>query len=151
MVVVINANRYRWGWRPGLLAALLLLAGLAAIASYEIIAHRITPAKEWTVAQLAQAVTEGQVTRLSLSNQRMLVETRAGLRALVRNTSGVSGIDLLKELGVAASQLNEIEIVAGESAPRAGPGLLSVGLCSVPIVVLVLGIGGVLFFRARRS
>jgi hypothetical protein len=137
--LVISQEPWRWRERPGVRLVLVLLAGLVMLMLSWIIAYREPPSEDWTLAQLARAVREGEVSHLHISGERVIVETKPGLRGQVRNAEGISIIELLRERGVPEERLNALSI---RSVDPSGPlHWLLRWLWSLPIIILILGLG----------
>jgi hypothetical protein len=139
MGVVISQKPSRWrGW-PGVRLVLISLVGLVLLMLSWVIAYREPPSEDWTLAQLARAVREGEVSHLRISGERVIVETKPGLRGEVRNVEGISIIEVLRELGVPEERLSGLSILNVE--PSGPLHWLLRWLWSLPIVILALGIG----------
>lgn len=139
MGVVISQKPWRWREWPGVRLVLLLLAGLVMLTLSWFITYREPPSEDWTVGQLIRAVREGEVSRLHISGERVIVETKPGLRGQVRNSEGISIIELLRDRGVPEERLSALSILSVEPS---GPWhWLLRWLWSLPIVILILGLG----------
>ena len=138
-----------WKKQLGLLLGLLLLVGGVALAA-SWVGGRLTQSGDvWTADQAARAIEQGTVKRVILRGNQLTVETRAGARAIVRQDTEGSIIDRLRSLDVPAERLSRIEGVV-EPAPVL-PVWLSRWLWSIPIVILLLGIWGVVRFGWGRQ
>jgi hypothetical protein len=137
--VVINQKPWRWREWPGVRLVLLLLAGLVMLMLFWIITYREPPSEDWTLAQLTKAVRQGEVSHLHISGERVIVETKPGLRGQVRNAEGISIIELLRERGVPEERLSALSILS--VAPSGPLHWLLRWLLSLPIVILILGLG----------
>ena len=139
MGVVISQKPARWREFPGVRLVLVFLVGLVLLMLSWVIAYREPPSEDWTLAQLARAVREGEVSHLRISGERVTVETKPGLRGEVRNAEGISIIESLRELGVPEERLNALSI---RSVDPSGPWhWLLRWLWSLPIIILILGLG----------
>ena len=139
MGVVISQKPSRRREWPVVRLVLVSLAGLVALMLAWLIAYREPPSEDWTLAQLARAVREGEVSHLRISGERVIVETKPGLRGEVRNAEGISIIESLRELGVPEERLNALSIW---SVDPSGPWhWLLRWLWSLPIIILILGLG----------
>ena len=143
--VVISPKPFVWREGPGVRLVLLSLAGLVMLALWWVIGYRQPPSEDWTLAQMARAVKEGEVRQLRISGERVIVETKPGLRGQVRDVEGVSIIELLRDQDVPEERLSDLSILSVEPS---GPlhWLLS-WLWSLPIIILILGLGGKLVAR----
>lgn len=152
MGVVIGAKPSGWIERPVMRLALVSLAAAVLLAVYWLVAYREPAREDWTLAQLAEAVMAREVTSLQIRGEHVLVETTAGTLAVVRKTGSArsaSIADLLQEQGVSQERLSEFPI--DEVAPAGPLGWVLKLLLSVPIVILVLGLGGKLINRLQRA
>ena len=145
MGVVISRKPLRWRELPGVRLVLLLLAGLVMLMLFWIITYREPPSEDWTVGQLVRTVREGEVSRLHISGERVIVETKPGLRGQIWNAEGISIIELLRDRGVPEERLSALSILSVE--PSGPLHWLLRWLWSLPIIILILGIGRVLVNR----
>ena len=127
---------------------LLLILGMGAFAIYSFATHR-PPITDWSVTQLARAVQNGQVDRLSLYDDRAVVDAKNSIRALVFSPAGAPIIASLRSLGVSEESLSGIEIVR-QAPPRFGPIDFLQWFWSVPIIILV-GAGGFALRLVHKS
>lgn len=153
MGVLVIAEAPGWGKRLGLLLGLLLVAGVVALAASWAADRLGQPTDIWTADQLARAMEQSEVERLVVRGNQVTVETKAGVRALVRKEGEASILKILRDMGVPEERLRDIEIVV--AAPRTPFDLVASFaslFCGTPIVILLLGIGGVIMFsRGRRQ
>lgn len=71
----------------------------------------------------------------------MIVETKPGLRGQVRDTEGISIIELLRDRGIPEERLSELAILSLE--PSGPLHWLLRWLWSLPIIILILGLARV--------
>jgi hypothetical protein len=145
MGVVISQKPARWREFPGVRLVLVSLAGLVLLTLSWVIAYREPPSEDWSVGQLVGAVEEGEVSRLHISGERVIVETKPGLRGQIWNAEGISIIELLRDRGVPEERLSALSILSVE--PSGPLHWLLRWLWSLPIIILILGIGRVLVNR----
>jgi len=151
MGILVIAEPLGWRKRLGLLLGLLLLAGVVALAASWAAERLGQPTDVWTADQLARAIEQGEVERLVVRGNKVTVETKAGVRALVRKEGEASILKVLRDMGVPEERLRDIEIVVAAPYPRFFD-LVARLFCGTPIVILLLGIGGVIrFSRGRRQ
>ena len=98
-VVISQKTSRRREW-PCVRLVLVSLAGLVMLALSWLIAYREPPSEDWTVGQLVRAVREGEVSHLHISGERVIVETKPGLRGEAQTAEGISIIELLRDQGV---------------------------------------------------
>jgi hypothetical protein len=110
-----------------------------------VIVYREPPSEDWTLAQMARAVKEGEVRQLRISGERVIVETKPGLRGQVRDVEGVSIIELLRDQDVPEERLSDLSILSLE--PSGPLHWLLRWSWSLPIIILILGLGGILANR----
>lgn len=145
MGVVISQKPSHWRELPGVRLVLVLLAGLVMLTLFWVIAYREPPTEDWTVGRLVRAVREGEVSRLHIAGELVSVETKPGLRGQVRNAEGISIIELLRDRGIPEERLSELSILSVE--PSGPLHWVLRWLWSVPIIILILGLGGLLVNR----
>jgi len=148
MGVLVIAEAPGWGKRLGLLLGLLLVAGVVALAASWAADRLGQPTDVWTADQLARAMEQSEVERLVVRGNQVTVETKAGVRALVRKEGEASILKVLRDMGVPEERVRDIEIVV--AAPRTPFDFVARLFCGTPIVILLLGIGGVITFRRSR-
>lgn len=153
MGILVIAEPLGWGKRLGLLLGLVLLAGVVALAASWAAERLGQPTDVWTADQLARAMKQSEVERLVVRGNQVTVETKAGVRALVRREGETSILKVLRDMGVPEERVRDIEIVV--AAPRTPFDLVASFaslFCGTPIVILLLGIGGVIrFSRGQRQ
>ena len=145
MGVLVIAEAPGWGKRLGLLLGLVLLAGVVALAASWAADRLRQPTDVWTADQLARAIEQSEVERLVVRGNQVTVETKAGVRALVRKEGEASILKILRDRGVPEERLRDIEIVVAAPYPRFFDLVASL-FWGTPIVILLLGIGGVIMF-----
>jgi len=151
MGVLVIAEAPGWGKRLGLLLGLLLVAGVVALAASWGAERLRQPTDVWTADQLARAIEQGEVERLVVRGNQVTVETKAGVRALVRKEGEASILKILRDMGVPEERLRDTEIVVAALPPPFDLVASFASLfCGTPIVILLLGIGGVITFRRSR-
>lgn len=153
MRVLVIAEPPDWRKRLGLLLGLLLLAGVVALAASWAVGRLGQPSDVWTADQLARAIEQGEVERLVVRGNEVIVETKAGVRALVRKEGEASILKVLRDMGVPEERLRDTEIIVAALHPPFDLVVSFASLfCGTPIVILLLGIGGVIgFSRGRRQ
>lgn len=151
MGVVIGARPSTWSRELALRLLLFVLLAVGVAAIYWIIAYREPPREDWTVAQLAQAINHDEVRRLSITGNRAMVETVDGSRALVHSRTEGSIIGALKALDVPEARLSAVEMVAEAPSAGFGPDNVLLWFCSVPIVIMLLGFGGLMLYRTQAE
>jgi hypothetical protein len=152
MGVVIRPQPLFWRGFSVRRFAFILLLTASIILVYLLVALRAPPLGEWSVAQLAHSIREGESKRLTLGDARGVAELTTGIRVIVSADAGQrSLIGSLLALGVTEEQLNAIEISHEEPGPGFRLADVLKWLFSVPIVISVLGLGWVLFGKAGRQ
>jgi hypothetical protein len=143
-VVIGTEPTGRWS-RPVLRLLSLLVFAAIALTLLWVLAHREPLVEDWTLDRLIRAVWDGEVGTLTISGERVIAETASGARRQVGDLAGTSIIDLLRARGIPEELLSGITVVSVQ--PRGPIPWLLRWFFSLPIVILVLGLGGALVSR----
>jgi cell division protease FtsH len=94
--------------------AILVLIMLGGIMSY--LFSPFERVRTLTLNEVAQALTEGRVTRINIEQNRLLVEMKDGTRFESRKESEASLTESLRHLGVPEERLRSTSIVVSEAS-----------------------------------
>src|SRR5690349_7305801 len=105
----MNSKRVRTG-----VIYLLLLLALGAFLYASLIRHPSTAATQTTIGQVASLVRSGDITQLTVKDDKISAKKRDGSEIQSRKETDAGIVDTLRNLGVTTEQLSKVDLQVEE-------------------------------------
>ncbi len=125
----------------------LVLAVLVAFFLYNQVALRQPQSETISLQQLATEIKDGKIARISIEDDRLLIERTKGDEAISHKEEGSSLIETLGNLGVGQELLSAVEIEVVQPSSLAN----WLGILGWVLPVILIGVFFLIIFRQAQS